>query len=126
MRNQSGEILRRVAGGETIQVTNHGEIAALIVPPGADPLSELAARGQVRSARRPVDSLRSVVRGKGGPSSEAIVAGIHAPLRSHDAIHLAVALRVGCEEIVTYDAGLDAAAAATGLSVLSPGDSHPR
>ena len=37
MRNQSGDILRHVADGETIQVTNHGRVAALIVPPGADP-----------------------------------------------------------------------------------------
>jgi predicted nucleic acid-binding protein len=48
-------------------------------------------------------------------------AGTHAPLRSNDAIHLAVALRVGCEEMVTYDEELATAAAAAGLSVLSPG-----
>jgi prevent-host-death family protein len=30
--NRSGEILRRVADGETVQVTNQGEAAALIVP----------------------------------------------------------------------------------------------
>jgi uncharacterized protein len=48
-------------------------------------------------------------------------AGTHAPLRSADAIHLAVALRTGCEEIVTYDEELASAARAAGLSVLSPG-----
>ena len=50
MRNQSGDILRHVAAGETIQVTNHGQVAALIVPPGTDPLADLVSRGQVRVA----------------------------------------------------------------------------
>ncbi len=76
MRNQSGEILRRVADGETIQITNHGEVAALIVPPSTDSLADLLARGQVRPARRPVASLRSVVRRKGGTRSDAIVADV--------------------------------------------------
>jgi prevent-host-death family protein len=76
MRNQSGEILRQVANGETIQVTNNGEVAALIVPPSDDPLAALAARGQVRPPRRPIESLRAVVRSQGGPSSETIVADV--------------------------------------------------
>jgi predicted nucleic acid-binding protein len=41
-------------------------------------------------------------------------------LRSHDAVHLAVALRLGAEEIITYDDELAAAAAAAGLTVLRP------
>ena len=52
---------------------------------------------------------------------DLLAAGTQAPLRSNDAIHLAVALRVGCEEMVTYDEELATAAAAAGLSVLSPG-----
>jgi len=50
-----------------------------------------------------------------------LVAGTHAPLRSNDAIHLAVALRVGADEIVTYDGELAERATAAGLPVLSPG-----
>jgi antitoxin (DNA-binding transcriptional repressor) of toxin-antitoxin stability system len=76
MRNRSGEILRRVADGETIEVTNHGEVAARIVPPGLDPLGELAARGQVREARRPLTSLWTVVRRKSPTPSEAMVADV--------------------------------------------------
>lgn len=76
MRNQSGDILRRVAGGETIEVTNHGQVAALIVPPGVDPLADLASRGQVRVARHPTSSLRSIVRRKSIAGSEAIVADV--------------------------------------------------
>lgn len=51
---------------------------------------------------------------------DLLAAGVHAPLRSNDAIHLAVALRVGADEIVTYDAELIERATAAGLPVLSP------
>ncbi len=74
MRNQSGEILRCVAGGETVQVTNHGRLSALIVPPGTGTLTELISRGQVRVALHPPSSLRTVVRRKSKASSEEIVA----------------------------------------------------
>jgi len=74
MRNQSGEILRDVADGETVQVTNHGRVAALIVPPGADSLADLVSRGQVRVARAPASSLRSIVRRKSTADSRTILA----------------------------------------------------
>ncbi len=76
MRNQSGEILRQVADGETIQITNHGRVAALIVPPSTDTLEDLVSRGQVRVARKPPSSLRSVIRRKSTASSRAIVADV--------------------------------------------------
>ncbi len=76
MRNQSGEILRQVGDGETIQVTNHGQVKALIVPPRTDTLADLVARGQVRVARLPPSSLRSVLRRKSTASSQAIVADV--------------------------------------------------
>jgi len=53
---------------------------------------------------------------------DLLAAGTHAPLRSNDAIHLAVALRVGADEIVTYGELAERAAAA-GLRVVSPGTS---
>ena len=52
---------------------------------------------------------------------DLLAAGTHAPLRSNDAIHLAVALRVGADEIVTYDGELAERASSAGLPVLSPG-----
>lgn len=52
---------------------------------------------------------------------DLLAAGTHTPLRSNDAIHLAVALRVSADEIVTYDAELAQRATAAGLPVLSPG-----
>jgi prevent-host-death family protein len=76
MRNQSGEILRHVADGETIEVTNNGRLAALIVPPGADALTDLVSRGQVRVARNPAASLRSISRRKSTTGSKAIVADV--------------------------------------------------
>lgn len=51
---------------------------------------------------------------------DLLAAASHAPLRSHDAIHLATALRIGADEIATYDRELATAASALGLWVLSP------
>ena len=48
LRNQSGAVLERVRNGETIAVTNHGELAALIVPPHIEPFDLLVASGRVR------------------------------------------------------------------------------
>jgi len=76
MRNQSGDILRHVADGETIRVTNNGRVAAFIVPPGTDPLADLVSRGQVRVARNPTSSLRSIVRRKSAADSQAIMADV--------------------------------------------------
>jgi len=47
-------------------------------------------------------------------------AGTHSTLRSNDAIHLATALRLGVDEMLSYDAELLAAARRAGLAVLSP------
>lgn len=41
-------------------------------------------------------------------------------LRSHDALHLAVALRAGADEMVCYDTELLAAAASAGLTSTAP------
>ena len=51
---------------------------------------------------------------------DLLSAGTHAPLRSNDAIHLATALRIGADEVVTYDAELSKAATAAGLTVIAP------
>jgi predicted nucleic acid-binding protein len=52
---------------------------------------------------------------------DLITAGAQAPLRSNDAIHLAVAFRLGVDAIISYDHELIDAAARGGLRVLSPG-----
>jgi predicted nucleic acid-binding protein len=51
---------------------------------------------------------------------DVIAAGTHAPLRSNDAIHLAVALRLGVDEILTYDRELATVAGAAGVCILAP------
>ena len=50
---------------------------------------------------------------------DLLAAGTHAPL-SNDAIHLAAALRIGADEIVTYDDDLARAAATAGIRVVAP------
>lgn len=52
---------------------------------------------------------------------DMIAAGTHAPLRSNDALHLAVAIRLGVDDLVTYNIELARAARNAGLPVLSPG-----
>jgi antitoxin (DNA-binding transcriptional repressor) of toxin-antitoxin stability system len=74
MRNNSGEILRAVAAGETVSVTNNGRIAALISPPGGDTLARLAAQGQVRMARRPSADLSTIHRRAGERTTAEIIA----------------------------------------------------
>jgi len=51
---------------------------------------------------------------------DLLAAGTHAPLRSNDAIHLATALRIGADEIVTYDGELARAATSAGIRVVAP------
>jgi len=76
MRNQSGEILRQVAEGETFEITNNGLITALIVPPGGKQLARLEESGQVRSAKNTLDILRSIRRRKSAKTSEALLADV--------------------------------------------------
>ena len=49
LRNSCSAVLRDVAQGETIQITSHGEVVAILVPPGTDPPSTL----RIRRARIP-------------------------------------------------------------------------
>ena len=70
LRNHSSDVLRGVQAGETIQVTNHGEVVAVLSPPGKGLAPRVAAathRGgfasipRVRSAesiRQALDVLR--------------------------------------------------------------------
>jgi prevent-host-death family protein len=44
LRNNSAEVLRAVRAGETIEVTNHGEVAAVLVAPSLTPYAAGAER----------------------------------------------------------------------------------
>ncbi len=56
LRNRSSEILRDVAAGASYEITNHGEVVALLTPPAPD------GRLHVRRAtvRRPFAEIRRV------------------------------------------------------------------
>lgn len=76
MRNNSGGILRAVAAGETIQVTNRGRVAAVISPPNEPPLARLLADGQARAARQPVELLRTIRRRKSDVTTAELLADV--------------------------------------------------
>lgn len=73
MRNGSAEVLRRVAAGETILVTNNGRPAAVIGPPPGDVLTLLSAQGQLRTALNPPADLRSIKRKKSDKTTADII-----------------------------------------------------
>jgi prevent-host-death family protein len=77
LRNNSAEVLRVVAAGETIEVTNHGEVAAVLMPPFLTPYERLVAAGKVREPQqdRRVD-LRSIRRVIAPESSAEIIADV--------------------------------------------------
>lgn len=73
MRNRSGEILRRVAAGESVQVSNNGRPTAMIVPVGGSVLDGLIARGEARPARTGVDALLSITRAVSPMTSSELI-----------------------------------------------------
>ena len=44
LRNRSAEILRAVAAGESFEITNHGEVVAILSPPDEEPLRVIPAK----------------------------------------------------------------------------------
>jgi prevent-host-death family protein len=77
LRNNSSEILRAVSAGETIEVTNHGEVAAVLVPPALTVYERLVVAGKVRGPLpdRHVD-LRHVSRVAAPVSTAEIIADL--------------------------------------------------
>jgi prevent-host-death family protein len=52
LRNRRSEVLVRVTSGESIAITNHGRLAAIISPPVSSPLRQAGLAGSVREPRR--------------------------------------------------------------------------
>jgi prevent-host-death family protein len=77
LRNNSAEVLRAVAAGEAFEITNHGEVAAVLVPPALTPYERLVTAGKVREPRkdRPVD-LRTIHRMAVPESTAEIIADL--------------------------------------------------
>ncbi|MGQ0631429.1 MAG: type II toxin-antitoxin system Phd/YefM family antitoxin [Sporichthyaceae bacterium] len=58
LRNRSSEILRAVAQGASYEITNHGQVVALLIPVGAEPMNVRRAGirrgfGEIVGACRP-------------------------------------------------------------------------
>lgn len=53
LRNNSSKVLADVKGGETIAVTNNGEVSAILVPPGSRAYDQMLAAGLVTPAPHP-------------------------------------------------------------------------
>ena len=53
LRNNSSKVLAEVKSGETIAVTNHGEVSAILVPPSTSTYGQLLAAGLVTPAGAP-------------------------------------------------------------------------
>ena len=79
MRNNSGEILRLVAAGETVRVTNNGKVVADIVYPSTDVLVELEALGQVRPATAPISALLEIEPVTSDVTTAEILADVRGP-----------------------------------------------
>lgn len=76
LRNSSSKVLRDVQAGEIIEVTNRGEVAAVLVPPSLAPFERLVAAGKVRPpSDRSVD-LRRLRRSKSTSTTAEILADV--------------------------------------------------
>ncbi len=76
LRNQSADVLRRVEAGESIQITNRGHVAAVIVPAAATVLDGLIARGQARPARTGTAAIAALPRAASAASSSEIISDV--------------------------------------------------
>lgn len=51
LRNNSSRVLDDVKNGEIIQITNHGDIVAIMIPPGLSRYEVMKLAGAIREAR---------------------------------------------------------------------------
>jgi prevent-host-death family protein len=78
LRNTSSKVLRDVQAGEIIEVTTHGEVAAVLVPPALAPYEHLVAAGKVRPpSDRSVD-LRCLRRSTSTSTTAEMIADVRA------------------------------------------------
>ena len=73
LRNNSSAILREVQAGEIIEVTNHGEVAAVLVPPASTSYERLVAAGKVRQATDRAVDLRRIPRATSTLTTKKII-----------------------------------------------------
>ncbi len=75
LRNDSARILAAVKGGEVIQVTNGGEVAAIMVPPNMSKLEILRLAGKVSDVA-PLEDLDDIVAVVADIATQVIVDGL--------------------------------------------------
>ncbi len=69
LQQHASAVIRRVRAGETIGVTDRGDLVAVLAPPSAvGGAAALAASGRVRSATRAVDEVPGPGPGTGSTS----------------------------------------------------------
>ncbi len=76
LRNDSSAVLRDVRNGEIIEVTNHGEVTAVLVPPSLTPYERLVAAGKVRQPAGPPVDLRRISRVRSDETTSEIIADV--------------------------------------------------
>jgi prevent-host-death family protein len=69
-------LLRRVAAGEIIEVTNHGQVAAVLVPPSLTSYERLIAAGKVRQPEGGSVDLRHIRRATSNHTTAEIIADV--------------------------------------------------
>ena len=73
LRNRSGEILRRVEAGETVQISNRGKVIALLTPLASRGLEALVSEGGARRATAPVSTLSGIRRAASARDTTEII-----------------------------------------------------
>src|SRR5919206_598636 len=107
LRQNASRYLALVKAGETVEVTERGELVAVLAPPSP----AATARERLIAEGRLIPDLLEVAADLAPPS-----------LRSLDAVHLATALNLGSalDAFVVYDERLAQAATDAGLPVVTP------
>lgn len=55
LRNDSARVLEEVRAGAVVQITNHGEVVAVMIPPGRSRYDVLRMAGLIRPPSAPID-----------------------------------------------------------------------
>ena len=75
LRQRASELLRRVEGGETIEITDRGRPVALLGPlPAGSPLEQLRRAGEIDEATGDIDDLPAPLPSTGPESPSAVLA----------------------------------------------------
>jgi prevent-host-death family protein len=70
LRQRASELLRRVEGGESIEITDHGRPVAVLAPLEADPIERLRVSGDLRPSHADLADL---------PDPLPLPAGVESP-----------------------------------------------